>query len=308
MKTKSTIIFAWALALASSLFAADLGDEAKPLAISDWVKGDAVDLAKGKGEKIYVVEFWATWCPPCLTSIPHLTELQKKFKDKGVVVIGVSGEEKNVVERFVKKIGDKMDYVVAIDDDRATNAAYMKAFGQSGIPHAFVVDKQGRIAWHGHPMSGLDKVVEQLVAGDFDPEKLAAERAAQKALYEKTRGYWELIIAGKGGEETDALGNALMKEGAGDVTYLNNLSWGIMTEEKVQYRNRAFALALAEAAFKASDGKAGYVMDTYARALFDDGQLGKALKMQKKAIQNAKDKGERKLMEAHLEQFRNGVQ
>ena len=65
---------------------------------------------------------------------------------------------------------------------------------------------------------------------------------------------------------------------------------------------------MAEAAFKESDGKAGYVMDTYARALFDDGQLSKALKMQKKAIQHAKDKGERKLMEAHLEQFRNGVQ
>ena len=91
MKPK-TIIIAWALAFATSIFAADLGDEAKALKISDWVKGDAVDLAKGKGEKIYVVEFWATWCPPCLTTIPHLTELQKKFKDQGVVVIGVSGE------------------------------------------------------------------------------------------------------------------------------------------------------------------------------------------------------------------------
>ena len=92
------------------------------------------------------------------------------------------------------------------------------------------------------------------------------------------------------------------------MTYLNNLSWGIMTEEKVQYRNRAFALALAEAAVEASDGKAGYVLDTYARALFDDGQLAKALQTQKKAMRFAKDKAERKLMEAHLEQFRNGVQ
>ena len=80
MKRTVLFIFAGALALAGSLFAADLGDEAKPLQISKWVKGKKVNLAKGKGKKVYVVEFWATWCPPCRTTIPHLTELQKKYK------------------------------------------------------------------------------------------------------------------------------------------------------------------------------------------------------------------------------------
>jgi len=63
---------------------------AAALKISDWVKGKPVDLAAGKGKQVYVIEFWATWCGPCRTSIPHLTELQKKFKDKGVTFVGVS--------------------------------------------------------------------------------------------------------------------------------------------------------------------------------------------------------------------------
>ncbi len=295
---------------APPVIVANLGDEAKPLNIAEWIKGDAVDIAKGKGETVYVVEFWATWCPPCLTSIPHLTELQKKFKDKGVVVIGISGEEPKVVKRFVNKMGDKMGYSVAIDEDKKTNSNYMRAYRQSGIPHAFVVDKEGRVAWHGHPMTGLDEALTKIVAGEFDPAKEAEDRLAMERLVEKTRGYWQLVLAGKGGEATDALGSELLEKGTeiGDATYLNNLSWGIMTEEDVQYRNRDFALALAKAAVKASDGEAGYILDTYARALFEDGQLTEAIQMQKKAMKFARDREERQLMEAHLEEFRNGVQ
>ncbi len=310
MKSRITIILAGALAFAGSLLAADLGDEAKPLSIAEWVKGDAVDMAKGKGEKVYVVEFWATWCPPCLTSIPHLTEMQKKFKDQGVVVIGITDEKVKTVNRFVEKMGDKMDYLVAIDENKETSLAYMKAYGQNGIPHAFVVDKEGRVAWHGHPMNGLGEALAKIVAGELDPAKLAEDRLAMERLTEKTRGYWELVITGKGGEETDTLGNELLEAGiaADDATYLNNLSWSIMTEEDVQYRNRDFALALAEAAVEASGGEAGYVLDTYARALFEDGQLTEAIQMQKKAMSFARDREERQLMKAHLEEFRNGVQ
>jgi thiol-disulfide isomerase/thioredoxin len=130
------------------------GEPAAALAVAHWVKGEPVDVSSG----VHVVEFWATWCPPCLTSIPHLTELQEKFKDRGVNIIGVSKEKLDTVEPFVKKMGDKMAYTVAIDGG-VISKDYMEKYNIGGIPHAFVV-KDGEVAWHGHPMTGLDDAIE----------------------------------------------------------------------------------------------------------------------------------------------------
>jgi thiol-disulfide isomerase/thioredoxin len=162
---KKIIITLGAVLAFAGAYAAELGMPAPALSVAEWVKGKAVNLNEGKGKTIYVVEFWATWCPPCRASIPHLTELQKKFKDKGVTVIGVSDETVSTVKPFVNKMGNKMEYTVAVDKGQKTSAAYMGAFGVDGIPHAFVVDKTGAIAWHGHPMGGLDKAIEDVLAG-----------------------------------------------------------------------------------------------------------------------------------------------
>ena len=162
--------------------AAELGDKAAALEIAEWVKGKPVVLADGKGKTIYVVEFWATWCPPCRASIPHLTELQKKFKDKGVVFVGVSDEEVGKVKPFVEKMGEKMDYVVAVDKDKQTSKGYMEAYEINGIPHAFVVDKEGLVVWQGHPMAGLEEAVAKVVAGTFDLAKEKKRANAQTKL------------------------------------------------------------------------------------------------------------------------------
>lgn len=181
MKTFRLLAALLAVPLAAlGLHAAQLGDPAKPLQIASWVKGKPVDLAALKGKQIVVVEFWATWCPPCRTSIPHLTALQKKFKD--VVIVGISDEDVATVKKFVEKMGDKMDYVVAVDDEDKTGEAYMKAFGINGIPHAFVVDKSGRIVWHGHPMGELEQTLEALRDGKFDLEKARKRADARQQL------------------------------------------------------------------------------------------------------------------------------
>ena len=209
-------LIAGVILCAASLLAAELGDAAKPLDVQEWVKGSAVNLADGQGKTIYVVEFWATWCPPCRASIPHLTELQKKFKDKGVVFIGVSDEKPDVVKKFVEKMGDKMDYNVAIDGGK-TSEGYMQAYGINGIPHAFIVDKAGNIAWEGHPMDGLDKVLDEIIAGKYDINEAKAKAAKQAALekrmpeaQKKLNAYAKAIMDGDEGEETKKLETELV--------------------------------------------------------------------------------------------------
>ena len=93
--------------LATPALATKLGDPAPALKIKEWVKGQPVELKAGKGKQVYVIEFWATWCGPCRTSIPHLTKLQKKYSDR-VTFVGVTSE-KNVkdVQQFVTKMGDR---------------------------------------------------------------------------------------------------------------------------------------------------------------------------------------------------------
>src|SRR5688572_14083984 len=105
-----------ALSVAGAKAAAlNVGDPAPKLAIAKWAQGEPVK--EFDSSKVYVVEFWATWCGPCIKSIPHLNELHEKFKDKGLVVIGQNlGENEGKVAPFIEKMGDKMTYRVAIED------------------------------------------------------------------------------------------------------------------------------------------------------------------------------------------------
>jgi len=138
--------------------------DAYPLDGLKYIQGDPVDLKTARGSKVIVLELWATWCPPCKTSIPHLSALQAKYKDRGVVFVGVSEEDESTVTKFVSSMGSKMAYTVAIDPSGVLNS-YNTKFKPRGIPHAFVIDKNGKVTWSGHPMeSGLETSITTAVA------------------------------------------------------------------------------------------------------------------------------------------------
>lgn len=267
-----------------------LGDPAPPLEIADWLNGDPVDLAKGKGSNVYIVEFWATWCPSCRDSYPHLTELQHKYKNKGLVVVAVTDEPRPRVEPFLMKHKKVMGYTIACDRNQRTSAAYMMASGQMGIPSAFVVDREGRIAYIGHPFAGMDQVLEAVIAGTFDIEKAKAQMDADDK-FARTR-YFELMMALEKSDWEEAV--EIAREVADQnnpisrqlrATVLDMVAWSVLATEGIDKRFLKEALFLSKAAYDVTDGKDFSIIYTYAKALFENGQVRDAVDQQRRAIE-----------------------
>ncbi len=168
-----------------------VGDPAPAISVKAFVKGQPVSTFE-KG-KIYVVEFWATWCGPCKVSIPHLTEMQKKYQDITFIGVSVFEASQTGVDPFVKNMGDKMDYRVALDlipegktgQEGVMAQTWMEASEQPGIPTAFVVNKEGKLAWIGHPME-LEQPLAKISSGKWNIKAASKEylvkMAEQKAM------------------------------------------------------------------------------------------------------------------------------
>lgn len=301
-----------------------VGDDAPALKTGKFIQGEPVK--KFEAGKIYIVEFWATWCPPCRESIPHLNELAKKYADKGVVIIGqnVSEQSDAAVEKFVKKMGDKMTYRVALDDksdveEGAMNKTWMDAAGASGIPTAFVVDQKGKLAWIGHPMSGLESVIKGLLAGSWDGKKeaekreklaeamqelmedymeavededwkkaLAALEKAEKVVPEEmATGMWmarfQILMKTKDTKGAQKLLVAQAKKNEDNAEELNNVAWTAIVTKGLE-PDLDFALKHSLRSNELSKEENSAHLDTLARVYFMKGDKKKAIELQKKAI------------------------
>jgi thiol-disulfide isomerase/thioredoxin len=302
-----------------------IGDPAPPISIAKWIKGDPIEAFTS--DKVFVVEFWATWCGPCLAGMPHIASLQTEYGDK-VKIIGVSAEDEEVVTEFMgqesrsgKLWSDVLTYTIALDENRQTNAAYMEAAGQNGIPCAFIVGKSGNVEWIGHP-AAIDDVLKQVVDGTWDPTAaraaLLAERESDKVMQEIgpkinaalqngdfkaavalieqlmekfpendqfKQARFQFLLKGEMFDEANKAAEEMIKASNDSAQELNQLAWTLATSVPGPGPDLDLALTAAKRAEELTESKDASILDTVGRVLFKKGNIEEAIAIQKKAVE-----------------------
>jgi thiol-disulfide isomerase/thioredoxin len=297
-----------------------VGDPAPPLAIAQWVMGDRFDGFEAG--QLYVVEFWATWCGPCRTSMPHLSELSTQLGDK-VKIVGVTREDVETVEAFLEgeqsegtKWRNVVTYRLATDQDGTTSDAYMKAAEQSGIPTAFIVGRDGVVEWIGHPMA-MDEPLASIVEDTYDRSAAIVEFQKRQQIRKLSRQLTDLVRAGdyegalelmddiaeefgeqsgllltkltllhKAGhhEEAAALRQQLVEQLWDNPMGLNHIAWEVSTGGEP--RDLDLALRAATQASELTRHENASILDTVARVYYEQGNLQDAIAWQEKAVEH----------------------
>jgi len=298
-----------------------IGDPAPPLDVAHWIKGSAID--RFEPGRIYVISFWATWCKYCQAEMPALRDVEARFEPEDVTVAAISDEKLQTVFKFlaVPAWNDVTAFAVGADPDRSTQRDYMQAAAVGKIPTSFVVGRDGRIEWFGHP-GELGSVVQSVCDGTWDRaaerERLDAEMAPARARFGQLREIraayeredWPevmrlfdraieeskypadfkiqrfLLMIGEMNAPADgySYGRVLLNEFWNDAKLLNNLAWFVVDGENVVERDLPFARKAAERACELTNHRDAAVLDTLARVFFEMGELDAAMKWQDQAV------------------------
>ena len=135
-----------------------VGDRPPSLDFKSYGSDEVIDWASLKG-RVVVIEFWATWCPPCIKNIPHLNTLANEFRKEAVTFISVTYETEKMVGRFLKE--HPLETIIGLDDD----FAMFKSYRAWGIPMTVIVNKNGVIAAVIHPDNLSESVINDVLRG-----------------------------------------------------------------------------------------------------------------------------------------------
>lgn len=231
----------------------EIGSAAPDLAIEHWLQdgnGFFKPVTKFEKGKVYVVEFWATWCGPCIQSMPHLAELQNKYRGQNVQIISVSNETVEEVKDLLSKQNEQVGksfgeltsaWCLTTDPDGSVYRDYMDAAKQGGIPTAFLVGKSSQIEWIGHPMD-MDEPLEAVVNDSWDRESFQKEMALQQKLQENMQKVSMLAGAGKfdeavklASEQLSATKGTALEEQWTGVLYQLKLMGGMIDDDVLNH-------------------------------------------------------------------------
>ncbi|WP_412549784.1 TlpA disulfide reductase family protein [Sinorhizobium meliloti] len=160
-----------------------LESQAPTIKVQNWLRGDP--LANFQSDNLYVLEFFGTSCPHCVEAMPNLMQLQEKYQARGLEVVGVAiseqaataGEAQAYLDAWLTEKFPELNFRIGIDCIGEMDKHWMEPSLSSRLPTSFVVDRDSRIAFIGHPRE-LDDVLPQVFDGSWrtSDQAKAAER------------------------------------------------------------------------------------------------------------------------------------
>lgn len=176
-----------------------------------WLQG--MPVKAWEKDKVYIFEFWATWCGPCLAAMPHMEQLHQAFKDNPrMQIIGVNVMDRKspeALKEFLKNRPAPLNYTMAVDvDGKKTKVKWLEPMGVDGIPHTFAI-KNGELIWRGHPSMLSEEMLQAMLKPDFSAASLSGgsgdAAVRERKLYKEIADKVNQLVQKEGRKGAEAL-------------------------------------------------------------------------------------------------------
>jgi len=244
--------------------------------------------------KIYVIEFWATWCPYCGDVFQLLASLQRKYADQGLTVIAVGNEPPEAVKAFLADTSPETraaaeaarHCVLTTDPDDSVFRDYMDAVADIGIPTAFIIGRQGIVEWIGHAQD-IEEPLRMVVEDRWDRTAFAEKTRKIESVRASVKGVEELL---QNGRQTEAVAayERLVAANADEADKLNEVAWMAWELAEARPLPGEMVAAAVAAATRSLEREPhnGNFLDTLAHHQALQGDLDAALATQQRAVEH----------------------